>query len=174
MGDPHHADRRVCYAVAVQLLAPEEVGKGVPLNSAVSIKSLLVYAMLLNAVVNGAYAGSSERQYDPALLEQGRSIFADNCSVCHGSNAEGEVENWHQRDDAGNLPAPPLNGTAHTWHHSIAALFHTIKNGTESIGGTMPAWKDSLSDDEIFSVIVWITSLWPDEIYDAWIERSQN
>lgn len=36
----------------------------------------------------------------------------------------------------------------------------------------MPAWKDKLSDQEILLIINWITSLWPDEIYDAWLERN--
>lgn len=35
----------------------------------------------------------------------------------------------------------------------------------------MPAWKEKLSSDEILLIINWITSLWPDEIYQIWREQ---
>jgi len=38
----------------------------------------------------------------------------------------------------------------------------------------MPAWRDKLSEDDTFSIIVWLTSLWPDEIYDAWMQRNKE
>ena len=117
---------------------------------------------------------SDSRNYDPQMLELGKTTFQANCAVCHGLNAEGTVKEWHKPDAQGKYPPPPLNGTAHTWHHPIGALFHTIKNGTVSIGGSMPAWEEKLSDDEIFSTIIWLTSLWPDEIYRAWMQRNNK
>ncbi len=117
---------------------------------------------------------SDIRGYDPRMLERGKIVFQENCEVCHGQNAEGTVKEWHKPDAQGQYPPPPLNGTAHTWHHSIGALFHTIRNGTISVGGNMPARKGTLSDNEILSVIVWLTSLWPDEIYRAWMQQNQD
>jgi mono/diheme cytochrome c family protein len=38
----------------------------------------------------------------------------------------------------------------------------------------MPAWKDRLTEDEIFAVIMYLGSLWPDEIYQAWMQRNQQ
>lgn len=35
----------------------------------------------------------------------------------------------------------------------------------------MPAWKDKLSDDEMTAAIAWFQSKWPDEIYNAWMQR---
>ena len=72
-----------------------------------------------------------------------------------------------------STPPPPLNGTAHAWHHPRKALIYTIKNGTQAIGGNMPAWKDKLTDDEIESIILWFQSKWPDELYQAWAQRDQ-
>jgi hypothetical protein len=60
-------------------------------------------------------------------------------------HAQGLAENWKQPGADGKYPAPPLNGTAHTWHHSAKGLVSTIQNGTISIGGNMPAWKGKLS-----------------------------
>jgi len=105
------------------------------------MKPILItfFTTYLIAVSLGAL-GAENRGYDTALLEQGKAVFQTNCAVCHGDNAQGTVSNWQQRDENGKLPPPPLNGTAHTWHHPIGGLAHTIKKGTLSIGGSMPAW----------------------------------
>jgi len=139
------------------------------------MKPILVafFTVLVSTTNFGAF-GAENRGYDAALLEQGNTVFQKNCATCHGDNAQGTVSNWQQRDENGKLPPPPLNGTAHTWHHPIGGLAHTIKKGTLSMGGSMPAWEDKLSDEEVFSVIVWLTSLWPDEIYKAWLQRNNN
>lgn len=135
---------------------------------------LITFVAACFGIANINAFGAENRGYDIALLEQGKMVFQANCASCHGSNAQGIEANWQQRDANGKLPPPPLNGTAHTWHHPIGGLAHTIKKGTLSIGGSMPAWEDKLSDEEVFSVIVWLTSLWPDEIYNAWLERNNN
>ena len=111
---------------------------------------------------------------DGALLAKGKSLFRQNCAVCHGENAEGTVENWQERDASGRLPPPPLNGTAHAWHHTLNALARTIRQGTIPIGGSMPAWGDKLTDDEIFAIIVWFSSLWPDELYAIWMDLNRR
>lgn len=116
----------------------------------------------------------SNRGYDPDMLLKGQTLYQNNCAVCHGVSAQSTVKNWQQRDQNGNMPPPPLNGTAHTWHHPLPGLMHTIKNGTQSIGGNMPSWKDTLDDEEIFSIIVWLTFLWPDEIFAAWMQRNKQ
>jgi len=100
-------------------------------------------------------------------VSRGRQLYLQNCAVCHGMNGEG-APNWRQRDAEGKFPPPPLNGTAHTWHHPKPALIYTIKNGTAQLGGNMPAWKDKLSDQDIEDIIAWFQSLWPEEIYAAW------
>ncbi|MDH3639494.1 MAG: cytochrome c [Gammaproteobacteria bacterium] len=132
-----------------------------------------------NAIVALAVAGfclpvsvKAEQDYDPNELQRGAKLFQNYCAACHGADGEGTVTNWQQRDSEGRLPPPPLNGTAHTWHHSVPVLFKTIKYGTLRLGGNMPAWKNQLSDEEILLVINWITSLWPEEIYKVW--REQN
>ena len=134
---------------------------------------LTFFVALLNVVNMDAF-GAENRGYDPAILEQGKTIFKANCAACHGDNAQGTVTNWQQRDANGKFPPPPLNGTAHTWHHPIGGLAHTIRKGTLAIGGTMPAWEDKLSDDDVFSIILWLSSLWPDEIYNAWLARNSK
>lgn len=113
---------------------------------------------------------AAERNYDPQELQQGKQLYLEHCAVCHGANGEA-TDNWQQRDENGKLPPPPLNGTAHTWHHSVPVLFRTINEGTGQLGGNMPAWKDKLNEEQILLIINWITSLWSDEIYKTWRER---
>ena len=100
----------------------------------------------------------------------GKRLFQKNCASCHGRQAEG-ARDWRKPDKEGKNPAPPLNGTGHSWHHSGKSLANTIKNGTVKIGGNMPAWKDKLSYSEIKLILTWITAQWPDEIYTAWYNR---
>lgn len=108
-----------------------------------------------------------ENRHAEAIVKRGRDLFLKNCAVCHGMNAEG-APGWTQRSSDGKLPAPPLNGTGHAWHHPKQALVYTIKNGTIALGGSMPPWKDKLSDDDINAIIAWFQSQWPQEIYTAW------
>jgi|TARA_B110000263_G_scaffold147189_1_gene127678 hypothetical protein len=88
--------------------------------------------------------------------------------------AQGLATDWQKRGEDGKFPAPPLNGTAHILHHSISALAKTIQIGTSGIGASMPARKSTLSEDDTFSIIIWLTSLWPDELYDAWMQRNNQ
>src|SRR5690606_25758647 len=59
----------------------------------------------------------SGRWYTQSQVEQGRELFQMHCAVCHGEKAEGTV-NWFERDAEGQYPPPPLDGTAHAWHHA--------------------------------------------------------
>ena len=120
--------------------------------------------------VDTGYDRASVAQF---RIEQGQSLYAKNCAACHGSDAQASSD-WRKRDTNGNYPPPPLDGTAHTWHHPKTALIYTIKNGTKAIGGSMPAWKDTLSDEEIESIILWLQSKWPEQIYQAWVKRDKE
>jgi mono/diheme cytochrome c family protein len=130
----------------------------------------------LNAWIFSVHALAAEpvlRIDDPALLSRGHELFLEHCAICHGENAEGTVADWQQPDASGRLPPPPLNGSAHTWHHSINGLARTIREGTIPLGGSMPAWNGKLSDDDIFAIIVWFSSLWPDELYNTWMRMNR-
>jgi len=71
---------------------------------------------------------------------------------------------------SGAYPAPPLNGSAHSWHHSRATLLASINEGGIKLGGTMPGFKNKLTDDEKKALLDYMYSLWPKTIqqkYDA-------
>ena len=101
--------------------------------------------------------------YNSQQVAQGQELYADNCAACHGPQAQG-ADQWMQPDAQGNRPAPPLNGTGHTWHHSLEDLTQTINQGR----GNMPAWQSKLTEEEITATLAWIQSRWPAQTYAAW------
>lgn len=108
-----------------------------------------------------------------AMIVRGGQLFSENCAQCHGDLAQGHAR-WQQPDASGKFPAPPLDGSGHAWHHPTKALVRTIKYGTQTMGGSMPAWKDRLSDEDISAIIQWFQSRWPDEIYRNWQARDEQ
>ncbi|WP_303907840.1 c-type cytochrome [Thiohalomonas denitrificans] len=117
---------------------------------------------------SGEIAAAPARDIDFSRVVRGGKLYQQNCSSCHGAGGEGAPD-WRERDPQGSFPAPPLNGTGHTWHHPRRMLQHVIRNGGPP-GGQMPAWKGQLSDDDINSIIDWVQSRWTDEVYAAWQE----
>jgi mono/diheme cytochrome c family protein len=115
---------------------------------------------------------NSKRWYTTAQLIRGRQVFKDNCVACHGDKGQGLVEDWKKPQADGKFPAPPLNGSAHAWHHSKELLLRTVNNGGVPLGGTMPAFKDKLTDKEKEAVLAHIMSLWPDQVYKSWKKRN--
>ena len=87
---------------------------------------------------------ATPRKANFSQVTRGGKIFQTNCASCHGEQAQGEP-NWRQRRPDGLNPAPPLNGTAHTWHHPKKMLMRTIKYGTPGGKGRMKPWKDRCS-----------------------------
>ena len=111
---------------------------------------------------------ASPRWYSQGQVNQGEQIFTENCAVCHGAKAEGIVDDWKQKMDDGNFPPPPLNGSAHAWHHPNSMLIQVINNGGAAFGGQMPPFKDVLEESEKLAAIAFFQSFWTDEIYGQW------
>lgn len=110
----------------------------------------------------------TQRWYNNAQVTQGKQIFLDNCASCHGRAAQA-TPNWRVADNNGIYPPPPLNGTAHAWHHPFTMLKETIAKGTAR---GMPAWEEVLTESEIEATIAWIESHWPEPVYQAWMRRN--
>lgn len=114
---------------------------------------------------------AAERWYSDEQVAIGSKLYADQCAACHKANAEG-TEEWKKTDSNGKYPPPPLNGTAHTWHHSIKVLSDTIRDGGIKLGGLMPGFKDKLDIQQRLDVIAFFQSKWEDKVYSAWQERN--
>ena len=132
---------------------------------------VLTTILLLTACNSSVNNNASPEESRLTQISLGSQVFQKNCQVCHGAAAAGMADDWRQPDANGNYPAPPLNGTAHTWHHSQEVLLRTVNNGGVPLGGTMPPFKNVLSEEEKLAVLAYIKSLWPKELYAAWQER---
>jgi len=135
-------------------------------------QNLLLIACLALVAVLSTYTylsqqNNTDRWYNQTQVIEGQALFADHCAACHGDNGQG-ADNWTLPNALGVRPAPPLNGSGHAWHHSLADLSHTVMQGR----GVMPAWKGTLSEAEVMATIAWTQSLWPKEIYTAWSQAN--
>ena len=120
--------------------------------------------------LTGIAFADSGRWYSAEQLDLGEQLFQQNCAGCHGANAELTID-WKKTDSNGQYPPPPLNGTAHAWHHALPQLKQTIQRGGVALGGVMPAFESKLNDAEIDAVISYFQSKWPADTYRKWAAR---
>jgi len=120
-------------------------------------------------VLTGSFAGRGSG-LDPETVARGKVQYDAHCARCHGANLEGQ-KGWETRRADGTVPAPPQDETGHTWQHPDRQIFDYIKlgGGTFSKRGErseMPGFGSELSDPEIWDVIAYIKSRWPEEVRD--------
>ena len=70
---------------------------------------------------------------DPAQIAAGKTIFAANCTACHGENGKGNLE----------LGAPNLTDDIWLYGGDKASVVETITRGRQ---GHMPTWEARLTD----------------------------
>jgi len=109
------------------------------------------------------------RWYTAAQVQAGEPLYQANCAVCHGADGSATAD-WRETDANGNFPPPPLNGSAHTWHHPLEVLTDTIAAGGSQYGGLMPGFANALDENERLAVVAYIQSWWADDIYARWSE----
>ena len=106
---------------------------------------------------------------DARQVALGATVYRDNCASCHGANLEGQPE-WKSRKPDGRFPAPPHDETGHTWHHPDDTLFQITKVGLKppvapaGYESDMPAFGPVLTDEQIWAVLAFIKSKWPEKI----------
>jgi len=116
------------------------------------------------------------RWYTTAQVAAGEPLYQSYCAACHASDGSA-TDDWRTPGADGNYPPPPLNGTAHTWHHPLEVLDDTIINGGIAFGGVMPGFGEALGEEDRYAIIAWFQSLWSEDIYASWLEievRSQD
>lgn len=108
------------------------------------------------------------------VITMGRTIYERDCQVCHGTNGMGSELDWTKPLGGPGLryPPPPLDHSAHAWHHPDDVLKGMILKGGED--GRMPPFRGKLSAKDIGAVIRFMHSLWkPDQL--KWQQEiSQN
>lgn len=115
-----------------------------------------------------------DRKLDPEQVARGRAIYTKHCVECHGTDGKGQPGDWRIRDADGHYPPPPLDDSAHAWHHPTAVLLEMISEGSPQGQGKMPAWKDKLTERERQDVVAYIKSLWSNEVYALWSKMERQ
>jgi mono/diheme cytochrome c family protein len=93
--------------------------------------------------------------YTTKSIARGKQFYLIHCVECHDQDGKG----LGRRDFNGTPPADLTNPDE--WLHgtSAEAIFSSVREGTK---GDMPAYKDKLQDEQIWHVVNFIRSLWPE------------
>lgn len=127
-----------------------------------------------------ATAAFADHELDNRDLANGQALYAEQCAACHGANLEGQPE-WRTPDEKGVLPAPPHDQTGHTWHHDNQLLFEYSKlggaaaleaRGVTGFASGMPGFGETLTDEEIWDILAYIRSTWPERVQDVQAARN--
>ena len=129
----------------------------------VTIAMLLASVFLASANVSladeklsvaGAQKLKSPVPYTKKSISQGRSVYMRNCTGCHGADGKATVD---VVADATDLTSPKLwkNGTTE------GEIFRSISEGQ---GASMPIFKNQLKEEEIWHLVNFIRSLWPESM----------
>lgn len=83
--------------------------------------------------------------------EAGAALFAQNCAICHGANADGDGQ---RRAD---MSPPPANLTLPPWSEQASAgrTFLAIRDGVP--GTAMASWP-TLSDRQIWDLVAFLAA----------------
>jgi mono/diheme cytochrome c family protein len=90
-------------------------------------------------------------------LDRGAIVYAENCASCHGPTGRGDGE-------AGRDLSPPPGNLA--WLSQMPMvrwdpfMFWAVNEGGASFGTAMPAFKDTLSSEDIWAVIAYVQAVY--------------
>lgn len=99
----------------------------------------------ISAIANYVISLSGEPA-DASSLEEGKTLYADNCAACHGEQAEGDIYQG----------APNLADAIWLYGGSYDDVVETITNARF---GVMPAWSGRLSEAEVRAVTAYVHQL---------------
>ena len=137
---------------------------------------LIILSIIMINQISYAHSHFPITRDSTLMIARGKIVYESNCVSCHQVNLIG-AENWKGLDEDGHRKAPPLNGTGHTWHHDDATLHNIIKYGlaklVKNYEGKMLGYEDNLKDKDIDSVLSYMKSFWPDDVYQQQINLSK-
>ena len=90
-------------------------------------------------------------------IQRGRNLFVNNCASCHGNSGRGDGP------ISKALTPKPADLVVMAPTHPAGDFYWKIQTGR----GAMPAWKDTLSENQIWDVVNYIKSLGKTEPSEA-------
>ena len=116
------------------------------------------WTFMNNEVPEDYVEAKNDVGYTISAIDAGGPLYAENCARCHGPIGLGDGE------AAGDLtPSPALLG--HLVQQPIAVdqyLLWSISEGGREFGTAMPAFKDELTQDEIWQIIAYLRAGLPE------------
>ena len=111
-------------------------------------------ALFLLALAGAALA-DGPLPYSRKSIARGRQFYLVNCVECHDQDGKG----LNRRDFNSTVPADLTDPDA--WLHgaSAGAIFASIREGTKQ---DMPPYKGKLQDEQIWHIVNFVRSLWPE------------
>jgi len=134
------------------------------------MKKPILFLCLLVTFVFSNENVKKNRWYTQKQVIVGKELFINNCSVCHGKKAEKTIL-WKKTLSDGSYPPPPLNGSAHAWHHPKSQLLRIISKGGKLYDGKMPGFDFVLNESDKEAVIAYFQNFWDEEKYGLWLKN---
>lgn len=93
--------------------------------------------------------------YTSQSIVRGKQFYLVHCVECHDQDGKG----FGRRDFSGTPPADLTDPDSWLYGTSTPAIFTSIREGTKS---DMPPFKGKLQDEQIWHVVNFVRSLWPE------------
>lgn len=90
-------------------------------------------------------------------IGEGRTLYQENCASCHGASGMGDGEAANTLN-----PSPALLAYMIQMPMSVDEyMLWSISDGGASFGSAMPAFKDVLTQDEIWNIVTFMRAGFP-------------
>jgi mono/diheme cytochrome c family protein len=119
---------------------------------------MLRHWIFMNQGVPAEYRGqTSTVAPTEATIREGAALYAGNCASCHGPTGQGDGEAGRALD-----PSPALLSYMIRMPMAVDEyMLWTISEGGKSLGTEMPAFKDTLTAEEIWKVVAFMRAGFP-------------
>ena len=138
------------------------------LRYATQVKPLTLVLFLLSIAACGTTLADSTVTYPLVAtadsIAQGATLYAEHCATCHADPVIGGERRFN---------APRHDPDGHTWHHPDRPLVQWVLESPPG-GSIMPAFADTLSEEEAAAIIGYIRSTWPADLQANHVELSQR
>jgi mono/diheme cytochrome c family protein len=103
--------------------------------------------------------------YNKDSISRGKTLFARNCTTCHGPDGKAQVDVVADATDL-TTPSAYKSGT------SEGEIFRSIRDGA---GETMPPFKTQITDEtDLWRLVNYIRSLWPESVRPPADEKKEQ
>jgi mono/diheme cytochrome c family protein len=100
-------------------------------------------------------AAKAPLPYTSKSIARGKQFYLLHCVECHDQDGKG----LGRRDFNGTPPADLTNPDEWLYGTSAEAIFASVHDGSKN---DMPGFKDRLQDEQIWHVVNFLRSLWPE------------